>query len=160
MTKSTELSAPQRLVQRALLTYGRLRNGVTLGVRGVLVRDGQVLLVRHSYVPGWYFPGGAVDGGEAVGEALRREMQEEVGVVLSGPPKLFGIYRNVAADRRDHVALFVCPAWEQPAPPRVPNLEIVAWAMVPVTALPEDATAATRARLDEVLNGAAPAEDW
>ena len=35
--------------------------------------------------------------------------------MLTAPPALFGIYRNAHADRRDHVALFVCRDWERAA---------------------------------------------
>ena len=160
MSSATRLSAPQRLFQRSLLFYGRISKGMTLGVRAVLIRDAHVLLVRHTYVPGWYLPGGGVDAGETVGEALERELREEAGVSLQGPTQLFGIYRNSKADRRDHVALFVCPAWQQPHAPKVPNLEIAGIGMFPVADLPEDVTAATRLRLDEVLHGAEPAADW
>lgn len=153
-------SAPQRLLQRVALAYSRVSKGLTLGVRAVLVREGQVLLIRHTYVPGWYLPGGGVDAGETTVEAVERELREEAGVLLTAPPSLFGLYRNVNLDPRDHVALYVCPAWEQPAPPRIPNLEIAAWGMFPIDALPEDATGATRARLSEVFEGAAPAADW
>jgi hypothetical protein len=46
----------------ALQPWFRLTRGQTLGVRAV-VRDGDgaFLLVRHTYVPGWTFPGGGVD---------------------------------------------------------------------------------------------------
>ena len=160
MPLAPRLSRPQRLFQRAQLLYGRVAKGMTLGVRAVLIRDGQVLLVRHTYVPGWYLPGGGVEAGETVHQAIEREVREEAGAVLTGPARLFGLYRNLHADRRDHVALFVCPAWEQPNPPKVPNLEIAAWGMFPVAALPEDATAASRQRLAEITGGLEPAADW
>ena len=150
----------QRILQRAFLAYSRLSRGMTLGVRAMLIRHEQVLLVKHGYVPGWYFPGGGVEAGETTGEALEREILEEAGARLTGPPGLFGIYRNAHADRRDHVALFVCRDWEEGATPRIPDREIVAAAMFPVSDLPADTNAGTRVRVSEVLAGATPAADW
>ena len=160
MSGGPKLSQPQRLLQRALLLYGRVAKGMTLGVRAVLIKDGHVLLVRHTYVPGLYLPGGGVEAGETVHEAMTREIREEAGAVLTGPARLFGLYRNMHADRRDHVALFVCPDWQQPHPPKVPNLEIAAWGMFPLDALPEDATSASRQRVAEIIEGREPSPDW
>jgi len=160
MSSRSQLSAPQRFLQRSLLFYGRISKGMTLGVRAILIRDEHVLLIRHTYVPGWYFPGGGVEAGETVRDALERELREEAGVQLKGPARLFNLYRNLSADSRDHVALFVCPAWDQPHAPRIPNLEIAALGHFPVQALPEDTTSATRRRLAEVLDGHDPAADW
>ena len=149
-----------RVLQRAFLAYGRLSRGMTLGVRALLLADDQVLLVRHSYVPGWYLPGGGGEAGERGHEALAREVREEAGATLTGPPALFGLYRNAHADRRDHVALFVCRRWEQREPPKLPNREIVAAELFPRAALPEETTPATASRLREVLGGGPPSEDW
>ncbi len=150
----------QRLLNRALTVHGRLSRGMTLGVRAALIKDDHVLLVRHSYMPGWYLPGGGVAAGESVEEALRREIGEETGAVLSGVPQLFAIYRNRPVDRRDHVALFVCHGWHQPSPPRLPNLEIVDCRLFSVSELPADTTTATRMRLAEILGGQPVSADW
>ena len=142
------------------LGAARFGRGMTLGVRGMLLKDDGIVLVRHSYLPGWYLPGGGVEAGESLYEALERELREEAGAVLSRPAELFGVYRNKRSDPRDHVALYVCRHWEQPEPPKVPNLEIRACEIFSLDGLPEDATAGTKARIAEVHGGLDPAADW
>ncbi len=44
--------------------------------------DGALLLVRHSYRPGWGFPGGLLKRGERPADAAAREMNEEIGLTL------------------------------------------------------------------------------
>jgi len=154
------LTSRHLLLQRLYLRYSRFARGMTLGVRAMLLEEGRVLLVKHTYLPGWYLPGGGVEAGETFADALSREIAEEAGAKLTAEPQLFGIYRNTKVDRRDHVALFVCRDWEQAEEPPVPNREIAALRRFPVDALPDDATPATRARLGEVLAGAARAVDW
>jgi ADP-ribose pyrophosphatase YjhB (NUDIX family) len=149
-----------RILQRGYLAYSRLARGMTLGVRAMLVRDDTIVLVKHSYVPGWYLPGGGVEAGESLAEALAREIDEESGARLTGTAELFAIYRNARTDKRDHVALFVCREWECSGARKIPNREIVAVERFPPSALPDDATASTRARVREVFYGESPATDW
>ena len=78
---------------------------------------------------------------------------------MTAPPRLHGIFFNNRASRRDHVALFVVLAFRQSAAP-VPNGEIIAHGFFAADALPNDTTAATRARIVEVLGGAPISERW
>ena len=55
--------------------------------------DGKILLIR-SPRRGWEFPGGQVEEGENLIEALQREIQEEAGVTAS-IGSLVGIYSNI-----------------------------------------------------------------
>ena len=54
---------------------------------GVLVRaDGAFLLTSRpegkAYAGYWEFPGGKLEAGETIEEALRRELQEEIGITI------------------------------------------------------------------------------
>ncbi|HXP04614.1 MAG TPA: NUDIX hydrolase [Stellaceae bacterium] len=62
-------------------------------VNAVFVRSGRVLLSRRSaarrtYPNCWSFPGGHVEPGESLDEALTRELREEVGVTPTSSRKL------------------------------------------------------------------------
>ena len=140
--------------------YWRMSRGLTLGVRGLVI-DGQdrVFLVRHTYVGGWHLPGGGVEPGETVLEALARELKEEGNIELAGTPMQFGIYFQPTVSKRDHVVLFVVRDFRQPAPP-VPDREIMAHGFFPGDALPPETGRATRARIAEVITGATVSQRW
>src|SRR2546423_13659753 len=148
------------LLRRIFHLYWRLARGMTLGVRAVVLDgDNRIFLVKHSYVSGWHLPGGGVEVGETLAEALARELREEGNIEITAPPRLHGLFFNNRASRRDHVALFVVRAFRQSAVP-VPDREIVAHGFFAADALPNDTTAATRARIIEVLGGAPLSERW
>lgn len=148
------------LVNRLLHFYWRFSRGLTLGARGlVLDRDGRVFLIKHAYTDGWQLPGGGVEAGETLLEALTRELLEEGNIELTGPPMLHGIYFHPFYSIRDHVALYVIRDFRQTAPP-VPNSEIAAHGFFPLDALPPDITAGTRARIAEVTAGKPVSERW
>ena len=153
------LKLHHRLTQRLYLALSRISRGMTLGARAMLVKDEHVLLVKHSYVPGWYLPGGGVEAGESFEVALRREIMEETGVAITGPVELFGLYRHPAPPRRDHIALYLCRHWEQRTK-KAAGLEILAAELFPLARLPADAAPSTVARVRELLSGETPTTDW
>jgi 8-oxo-dGTP pyrophosphatase MutT (NUDIX family) len=139
-------------------TWWRLRRSVTLGVRGIVCDEqGRVLLVRHSYTPGWHFPGGGVEKGEAASEALARELEEEAGVVAEAP-LLIGFYANHINFPNDHIALYRIDRWSS-VPPHETG-EIAERGFFAPDALPDGTTPATRRRIAEVFEGAAPSATW
>ncbi len=78
---------------------------------------------------------------------------------MTAPPALHGIFFNKRASRRDHVALYIVRDFRQDKPPQ-PGYEIVAHGFFAPDALPEGTSRATRARIAEVLGGAAVSELW
>ncbi|TYO62610.1 NUDIX domain-containing protein [Bradyrhizobium hipponense] len=148
------------LLRRVLHAYFLLVRGMTLGVRAVVLdADNRVFLVKHSYVAGWHLPGGGVDLGEGMEQAMRRELKEEGDIDLTGEAALHGIFLNSHVSRRDHVAVYVVRHFKQDRPP-APNREIVECGFFPADALPEDTTPGTRQRLAEVLGGSPLTATW
>ena len=68
-----------------------------VGVGGVVVRDGQALIVRRAHEPRrgeWSIPGGVVELGERLTDAVRRELREETGFHIE-TTELLGIHSRV-----------------------------------------------------------------
>ena len=135
-----------------------LMRAVTLGVRAIVLDDHcRVLLVRHTYLPGWYLPGGSVDRGETAEAAIIREVFEEGGIRCSDRPALHGFYRN---GHHDHVACYIIRHFNVEAPARGNSWEIAETAFFALDALPDGTTPATRTRLAEFCDGQTIAADW
>ena len=143
----------------AVQAWARLTRGMTLGVRAVVTdAAGRVLLIEHSYVPGWHLPGGGVDRGETPEQAIARELVEEAGVRPTDRPRLLSVHDNRKSFPGDHVLLYRVERW-RPVPATARG-EIVDARFFPPDALPPDVTRATRARLDEVFGGGQPDPLW
>ena len=160
MSEDTRLSPWQRIRTRIHLFLTAVRKRLTVGVRAVLLDGRKVLLVKHTYTPGWQFPGGGVEPGETAETAAAREALEETGYVCVGRPALLGFYLNrIAGGRRDHVAVYV---WREFAVARefVPNFEIADCQWFAVDDLPADVGKGTERRLREIFAGAEVADEW
>ncbi|MGO1077670.1 NUDIX domain-containing protein [Inquilinus sp. CA228] len=123
-----------------------------LGV-GAFIRDesGRLLLVQRRREPEaghWGLPGGKVDFGETVEAAVRREIEEELGVVL----RLDGLLCLVDQIDRDAGTHWVAPVYRaaitkgDPANREPAALAAIGW--FALDALPQPLTLATRAAIE------------
>jgi 8-oxo-dGTP pyrophosphatase MutT (NUDIX family) len=95
-------AAPLDIVQTPEPTGETVAAGVLL-----FDEDDRVLLVDPTYKPGWEFPGGVVEPGEAPARAGIREVAEELGLELSDVPRLLVV------------------DWEPPVPPGFGGLRLL-----------------------------------
>lgn len=81
-----------------------LEKTVRVRVAGILIRNEEILLVRHEKGGGsyWLLPGGGVDFGESAAEALRREFEEEVRMEAEVGPLVL-VHDSIPPDRHRHV---------------------------------------------------------
>ncbi|MEF2551130.1 NUDIX domain-containing protein [Aurantimonas sp. A2-1-M11] len=150
----------EKLIVRVLHGVHVVARPMTLGVRGVVSdNDGRICLVRHTYVSGWYLPGGGVDPGETAADAMAREVREEVGLVLVDPPRLVSAHFNRSASNRDHVLFYRCGAFRREGA-RKPSAEIAEMDFFALDDLPDGTTDATLRRLAELAGEAAPDPYW
>ncbi len=127
---------------------GADREAVEVAV-GVLIRaDGAFLLTSRPpgkvYEGYWEFPGGKVEPGESVEQALRRELQEEIGVTI-------GRVQPWHVERVDYphalVRLNFCKVFEWTGELHMHEGQDFAWQMLPVDVRP-------------VLPGTVPVLQW
>jgi 8-oxo-dGTP diphosphatase len=102
-----------------------------IGVFAIIMHDGRVLLARRRDIGWWNLPGGGMERGETVDEALRREVREEIGLEVA-IVRLTGVYSK---PQKDEVVLtFLChPAGGEPGA----SAEISEVGFFPPYALPE-----------------------
>ena len=151
--------AMEPLVRPVLQAFWRISRGTTLGVRGIVVRaDGHVVLVRHTYVGGWHLPGGGVEKGESVRDALAHELRDEAGVEICGETPIQGVHANHRRFRGDHVVVCVVADWRPCERGGVGEIEAVAW--FDPERLPDGTTAPTRARIAEFLGRSPVSDVW
>lgn len=147
-----------QIITRILYKYRSLLGICTVGPRAIILNpNNQVLLVRHTYQPHWYLPGGGVKRGESAKAALLRELKEEVGLTALEEPILFGIYFNFYRKVNDYPIVYVIKNFTLT---EVSSPEIEATQWFDYHSLPEMTSPGTMRRLREYFTNQSPAERW
>ncbi len=116
-----------------------------IGVFAVIESEGKILLARRRDIGWWNLPGGGMEAGETVDDALRREIREEVGLEIH-IDYLVGVYSK--PQKHEVVLTFFChPASGTPGPSD--EVSEVGW-FTP-DALPEPLLPKHRQRLQDAL---------
>jgi 8-oxo-dGTP pyrophosphatase MutT (NUDIX family) len=147
----SQLTLTMKIAAHAILSP------VALGACALVEREGEVLLVRHSYVSGWLLPGGGVARGEPPASAILRELKEEIGLVRSSPPALFGLYSRRAGWFTNVIALYRIDDAEFIFRP---NLEIREVRFVDPVAPPDGTPPSVRRRLSEFARLQPQSPNW
>lgn len=141
-----------------LMSAKALLAPVVFGVTALMQdKDGRVLLVKHTYQPGWLFPGGGVGRGEPPEAALARELKEEVGYTGAAAPEFVRLYTRRAGWATNMVALYRLRDVEIDFKP---NWEIREAAFFAADALPAGTPPTVRRRIAELLDGVPPSPFW
>ena len=148
------------LFSKTLHTYFLMRRGLTIGVRAIVrSNDGKFLLVRHTYTPGWHFPGGGVEKGQTAEQALQNELQQETKLHISGKPVMHGFFYNNNVSKRDHVLAYHCDV-KGGLEAKPTGVDIAEIAYFGFEDLPQDTDPGTVRRIREVLFGDQKTEFW
>lgn len=129
-------------------TDGQMRPVVDVAVGLLIAPSGEFLLTSRPegkvYAGYWEFPGGKLEAGESVEQALRRELQEEIGVDI-GPVQM---WREKLVDYPHAlVRLHFCKVFEWTGTLQMREGQTFSWERLPVRCAP-------------VLPGTVPVLEW
>ncbi|GAB4497840.1 MAG: NUDIX domain-containing protein [Anaerolineales bacterium] len=122
---------------------------IRMGVRVLMLQDNRVWLIRHTYLPGWFMPGGGLKKWETLEEAVRREAREETGAEL-GEISLLGIFSSFIQWKTDHAVVFLCRDFNFTGKS---DGEIAEMRQFTLDALPEDTFPSHRRLLESFRKG-------
>lgn len=116
---------------------GAHRKVTEVAVGVLLLPDGAFLLTSRPegkvYAGYWEFPGGKLEAGETVEQALRRELQEELGITIGAAEH----WKTQLVDYPHAlVRLHFCKVRQWTGPLQMREAQSFAWQRLPVTVMP------------------------
>jgi len=123
--------------ERQDLTAGQAERAVVDVAVGVLMQGEEFLLTSRPegkvYAGYWEFPGGKLESGESVEQALRRELQEELGITIGQAQ----VWKTQMVDYPHAlVRLHFCKVWEWQGELQMREAQSHAWQTLPVAVVP------------------------
>lgn len=143
------MTAPVRVADAAIPREAGPQRAVVEVAVGVLIRpDGDFLLTSRPagkvYTGYWEFPGGKLEAGESVAQALKRELHEELGIDI-GPVEPWKL--EMVDYPHALVRLNFCKVWQWSGELQMREGQTAAWQRLPVQVQP-------------VLPGTVPVLEW
>ena len=156
-----QLSAWQRLRTRAFLFSIALKRRMTLGARAALVDGDRVFLIKHTYLPGWQFPGGGVEPGETAEESRRPRSGRGNRLPRDSAARSSSASTTTSrASRTATMSRSTSAASSRRCAEVKPNFEIAGAGWFDRHDLPDDVTDGTQRRLAEIFDGVEPSATW
>ena len=123
--------------EREDLSAGQAERAVVDVAVGVLLQGEEFLLTSRPegkvYAGYWEFPGGKLEAGESVEQALRRELQEELGITLGAVQ----LWKTQMVDYPHAlVRLHFCKVWDWQGELQMREAQSHAWQSLPVAVTP------------------------
>jgi 8-oxo-dGTP diphosphatase len=123
--------------ERQDLTAGQAERAVVDVAVGVLMQGEAFLLTSRPegkvYAGYWEFPGGKLEAGESVEQALRRELQEELGITIGQAQ----VWKTQMVDYPHAlVRLHFCKVWDWQGELQMREVQSHAWQTLPVAVVP------------------------
>jgi 8-oxo-dGTP diphosphatase len=124
--------------ERQDLSAGQAERTVVDVAVGVLMQAGGHFLLTSRpegkvYAGYWEFPGGKLEAGESVEQALRRELQEELGITIGAAQ----LWKTQMVDYPHAlVRLHFCKVWDWQGDLQMREAQSHAWQTLPVAVVP------------------------
>jgi 8-oxo-dGTP diphosphatase len=112
--------APLAVLPKAVLGLGKelarhiLRRPVVGISAAARTRDGRWVLIRRADTGTWGLPGGTLEWGETLTDAIHRELAEEAGVTEAVIGRVVGVWSRPDRDLRFHAVTVVVTADVEP----------------------------------------------
>ena len=124
-------------LERQDLTAGQAERAVVDVAVGVLMQGQAFLLTSRPkgkvYAGYWEFPGGKLEAGESVEQALRRELQEELGITIGQAQ----VWKTQMVDYPHAlVRLHFCKVWDWQGELQMREAQSHTWQTLPVAVVP------------------------
>ena len=104
--------------------YWRVAKPKTSGVKVVLRKGDEILLIRHSYQPHfWSFPGGSIKKGELPYDAAVRELYEELQIAPINLREV-GVVESTSEGKHDTITVFSARTEDTPVIDEVELVEM------------------------------------
>ena len=153
-----KLTILHKIVNRVIRKCQSVLGVCTLGSRAIVLNpQNQVLLVKHTYQPHWYIPGGGVKKRESAKAAVLRELKEEVGLSVIGEPELFSIYHHTYLGVSDYPIIYIVKNYSL-TNVSSPEIEKMGW--FDYGNLPEMTSPGTMRRLNEYFTNCPKSDTW